>query len=145
METSGRRHFASLTDPRSDRATEHRLLDIITIVLCAVVCGADDWVTIETFGRAKATWLRGFWRCPVGFLRLKPSARCAPAGPHRIPRLLRGLGRRGDRCGADRRVSCGRHGQTLRAGRMIASGARPPCTWSVLGPGERPSAGPGGQ
>lgn len=66
VETSISRHFASLTDPRIDRAKEHRLLDIITIVLCAVLCGADDWVAIETFGRAKATWLRGFLALPSG-------------------------------------------------------------------------------
>jgi len=66
METSVSRHFASLTDPRIDRAKEHRLLDIITIVLCAVLCGADDWVAIETFGRAKAAWLRGFLALPGG-------------------------------------------------------------------------------
>jgi predicted transposase YbfD/YdcC len=66
VETSISRHFARLTDPRIDRAKEHRLLDIITIVLCAVLCGADDWVAIETFGRAKAPWLRGFLALPSG-------------------------------------------------------------------------------
>ena len=83
METSVSRHFASLTDPRIDRAQEHRLLDIITIVLCAVLCGADDWVAIETFGRAKEAWLRGFLELPGGipshdtcgrvFARLNPT------------------------------------------------------------------------
>jgi predicted transposase YbfD/YdcC len=65
-ETSIGRHFATLTDPRIERAKEHRLLDIITITLCAVLCGADDWVAIETFGHAKEAWLRTFLALPGG-------------------------------------------------------------------------------
>ena len=64
--TSISEHFASLTDPRCDRTKEHRLLDIITITLCAVLCGADDWVAIETFARAKQAWLRTFLALPGG-------------------------------------------------------------------------------
>ena len=59
-------HFAGLTDPRVDRTKEHRLVDIVTIALCAVVCGADDWVAVETFGRAKEAWLRTFLALPGG-------------------------------------------------------------------------------
>src|SRR5215210_3931661 len=66
VETSVDRCFTGLTDPRIERAKEHRLLDIITITLCAVLCGADDWVAIETFGRAKETWLRSFLALPGG-------------------------------------------------------------------------------
>ena len=59
-------HFAGLTDPRVDRTKEHRLVDIVTIALCAVICGADDWVAVETFGRAKEAWLRTFLSLPGG-------------------------------------------------------------------------------
>jgi predicted transposase YbfD/YdcC len=65
-ETSISRHFAALTDPRIERTREHRLVEIVTIALCAVVCGADDWVAIETFGRAKEAWLRTFLALPGG-------------------------------------------------------------------------------
>jgi predicted transposase YbfD/YdcC len=65
-ETSISRHFADLTDPRVERTRDHRLVDIITIALCAVLCGADDWVAIETFGRAKEPWLRSFLALPGG-------------------------------------------------------------------------------
>lgn len=58
--TSVSEHFATLTDPRVERGKEHRLVDIITIALCGVICGADDWVAIETFGRTKVAWLRTF-------------------------------------------------------------------------------------
>lgn len=59
-------HFAALTDPRADRGPGHLLVDIVTIALCAVLCGADDWVAVETFGRAKAAWLRTLLALPSG-------------------------------------------------------------------------------
>src|SRR5947207_8834318 len=65
-ESSIGRHFAGLTDPRIERTREHRLVDIVTIALCAVLCGAGDWVAIETFGRAKEAWLRTFLSLPGG-------------------------------------------------------------------------------
>src|SRR5919202_937052 len=65
-ETSISRHFAALTDPRIERTKEHRLVEIVTIALGAVLCGADDWVAIETFGRAKEAWLRTFLALPGG-------------------------------------------------------------------------------
>lgn len=64
--TSISEHFATLTDPRAERGKEHLLLDILTITLCAVVCGADDWVAVATFGRAKKGWLRTFLALPHG-------------------------------------------------------------------------------
>lgn len=50
-------HFAELKDPRIDRTKLHQLGDIIVIAICAVICGADNWVEIEEFGRAKRCWL----------------------------------------------------------------------------------------
>lgn len=43
-----------------------RLLAIITIALCGVICGADSWVEIERFGRAKRVWLERFLPLPHG-------------------------------------------------------------------------------
>jgi predicted transposase YbfD/YdcC len=59
-------HFAELPDPRVDRTKRHRLLDIVTIALCAVICGADSWVEVERFGRAKEGWLRRVLVLPHG-------------------------------------------------------------------------------
>ena len=39
-------HFAELPDPRINRRKRHLLADILTIALCAVLCGADDFVEI---------------------------------------------------------------------------------------------------
>jgi predicted transposase YbfD/YdcC len=66
QETSSGAHFASLPDPRADRGQDHLLLDIVTVALCAVLCGADGWVAVETFGRAKLAWLRTFLALPGG-------------------------------------------------------------------------------
>lgn len=59
-------HFKNLEDPRAKHLVEHRLLDIIALSICAVVCGADSWVDIENYGRAKEEWLRGFLALPNG-------------------------------------------------------------------------------
>jgi predicted transposase YbfD/YdcC len=59
-------HFAGLEDPRIDRQKQHKLIDILVIAICAVLCGANDWVAVETFGKAKREWFQGFWELPHG-------------------------------------------------------------------------------
>jgi predicted transposase YbfD/YdcC len=59
-------HFATLEDPRIDRTKHHQLLAIITIALCAVICGADTWVDVEEFGKAKRVWFERFLDLPNG-------------------------------------------------------------------------------
>jgi len=59
-------HFAELDDPRSGPAILHLLIDIVVIALCAVICGADEWVEVEQFGQAKYAWLKGFLELPHG-------------------------------------------------------------------------------
>ena len=58
--------FEILEDPRTGHARRHELLDIIVITLCAVICGADNWVEIEEFGKAKEEWFRRFLKLPHG-------------------------------------------------------------------------------
>lgn len=52
-------HFADLTDPRRREST-YPLINIVTIAICAVICGADDFVAIAKFGRVKQKWLSRF-------------------------------------------------------------------------------------
>jgi len=59
-------HFAQMTDPRVERSKQHKLIDIITIAICAVICGADTWLDIESYGRAKQEWLKKFLELPNG-------------------------------------------------------------------------------
>jgi predicted transposase YbfD/YdcC len=59
------RFFRDLPDPRAANAV-HRLDDILIIAVCAVICGADTWVDVETFGNAKLPWLSTFLTLPRG-------------------------------------------------------------------------------
>ncbi len=59
-------HFAVMSDPRIDRTKRHKLIDILTIALCAVICGADSWVAIELYGGTKYEWLKTFLELPNG-------------------------------------------------------------------------------
>jgi predicted transposase YbfD/YdcC len=49
--------FAQVEDPRIERSKQHRLRDILIIAVCAMLCGAEGWVGIEEFGKAKEAWL----------------------------------------------------------------------------------------
>lgn len=60
------KHFESLEDPRVEYLVEHRLLDIIALTICGVICGADSWVDIEAYGYSKADWLQSFLALPGG-------------------------------------------------------------------------------
>ena len=59
-------HFSVIQDPRIDRRKEHKLIDIITIAILAVICGADAWTSVEEFGKAKYDWLSSFLELPNG-------------------------------------------------------------------------------
>lgn len=59
--------FHDLPEPRTHRGKiRHQLIDIITITLCAVLCGAEDWVDVEDFGEAKREWFETFLDLPGG-------------------------------------------------------------------------------
>ena len=53
-------HFKDIDDPRLARKRLHSLIDILSIGISAVICGADNWNDIVTFGKAKEPWLRTF-------------------------------------------------------------------------------------
>ena len=75
-------HFSDIEDPRIERNKLHKLIDILTITICAVVCNADTWEDIEEFGKAKEGWFRKYLHLANGipshdtirrvFIRLKP-------------------------------------------------------------------------
>lgn len=58
--------FDEVEVPRDRRGVRHQLLDIMVIAICAVICGADNWVEVEAFGRAKKEWLEKFLVLPHG-------------------------------------------------------------------------------
>jgi hypothetical protein len=50
--------FSKVKDPRKDRTKEHKLIDILVIAICAIICGAEGWVDIELYGNSKLHWLK---------------------------------------------------------------------------------------
>lgn len=59
-------HLSVLPDPRVDRPKLHQREDILILVLCAVICGAETWVDLADFAKAKEAWLRTFLKWPNG-------------------------------------------------------------------------------
>jgi len=59
-------HFAEIDDPRIERTKRHKLTDILTIAILAVICGAEGWVGMENFGKAKHQWLKKILELPNG-------------------------------------------------------------------------------
>ncbi|WP_246141972.1 ISAs1 family transposase, partial [Hyella patelloides] len=91
-----------MTDPRVDRTKAHKLVEILTIAICAMICGADNWVAMETYGNSKYEWLKQFLELPNGipshdtiarvFARLDPSEfeQCFRSWVRTIANLLPG-------------------------------------------------------
>ena len=49
-------HFSQLSDPRIERTKAYNLVDLVILCICAVICGADDWVSIAKFAESKKAW-----------------------------------------------------------------------------------------
>ncbi len=77
-------HFGHLPDPRVVGRSLHKLLDILSIALLALICGAEGWSDMEEFGLARKDWLQTLLALPGGiptddtfrrlFSKLSPSA-----------------------------------------------------------------------
>lgn len=77
-------YFSEITDPRSEKARRHDLVDILCLAVLAVLAGAEGWEDIEEFGKQKRPWLKRFLRLPNGipshdtisrvFRQIKPQA-----------------------------------------------------------------------
>ena len=53
--------LATVADPRRQcKNLRHALVDVLVIGFCGVLCGCDDFVEIEEFGRAKEAFFRRF-------------------------------------------------------------------------------------
>jgi predicted transposase YbfD/YdcC len=76
-------YFASLPDPRIERCRRHKLIDIVTIAICTMLCGGEGFTDMEEFGHARREWLETFLELPSGipshdtfgrfFARLSPA------------------------------------------------------------------------
>jgi len=50
-------HFADLPDPRTRRG-DYPLQELLLVAVCAILCGADNWVDVADWGGARLEWLR---------------------------------------------------------------------------------------
>ena len=64
--TSLMEHLRQVPDPRVERTRRHELMDLLVIALCAVIGGADNWVDVVQFGKAKKEWFATFLKLPHG-------------------------------------------------------------------------------
>lgn len=53
-------HFDALEDPRIDRKKLYPLTEVLFVVICAIICGAQSWRDFVTFGEEKLEYLRRF-------------------------------------------------------------------------------------
>ncbi len=60
MSTSFIECFVDLEDPRVERNRLYPLMEILLLVICAMLSGAERWEAMEQFGEAKLNWLRKF-------------------------------------------------------------------------------------
>ena len=60
------RAFSAIHDPRVKKRSKHKLIDVLVISICAVLCGAESAVDIEEFGQEKEEWLKRFLELPNG-------------------------------------------------------------------------------
>ncbi|MBU9726348.1 ISAs1 family transposase [Diplocloster modestus] len=52
--------FKGIADPRVGNAKKHKLEEILTIAILAVISGCTQFTEMELFGKERETWLRGF-------------------------------------------------------------------------------------
>ena len=53
-------HFQAIEDPRQEGKILYPLEEILLLVLCGVISGADGWVSIALYGQKKLELLRRF-------------------------------------------------------------------------------------
>ena len=53
-------HFSLLEDPRDPRGVRHRLVELVVVSVLAVICGANTYAMMHTFGVNRLDWLRRF-------------------------------------------------------------------------------------
>jgi hypothetical protein len=59
--------LAAVPDPRRQcQNLRHALVDVLVVGFCGVLCGCEDFVELETFGRKKEGFFRRFLELPAG-------------------------------------------------------------------------------
>jgi predicted transposase YbfD/YdcC len=58
--------FADISDPRVGGRSKHDLVEMLVVMVCALVCGVDDFVGIEAWANERIDWLRRFLKLTNG-------------------------------------------------------------------------------
>jgi predicted transposase YbfD/YdcC len=58
--------FSRLEDPRCGPAKRYDLSEVVIMAICAVLCGADDWVAVADWCEDEEAWLKTFLTLPNG-------------------------------------------------------------------------------
>jgi len=60
------KELETIKEKRQEKKVRHKLIDIIVIVICAGICGLDDWEDIAEFGEIHIEWFKKFLELPHG-------------------------------------------------------------------------------
>jgi len=108
--------LAAVPDPRRQcQNLRHPLVDVLVVGFCGVLCGCDDFVELETFGRKKEAFFRRFLELPEGIpshdtFRRVFQAVCPRALQHCLLQWLQGVRQAAPAAGAVIAID----GKTLR-------------------------------
>ena len=59
-------HFSEMPDPRAPRGVRHKLIDVVSISILAVICGANTYSQIHQYALSQQEWLKSFLELPSG-------------------------------------------------------------------------------
>ena len=59
-------HFGKMTDPRVERTKLYPLAEILFVLLCGSICGAESWRDFVMFGQEKLDFLREYFPFSAG-------------------------------------------------------------------------------
>lgn len=59
-------HFVLVQDPRIDRTKKHKLIDIIVMTICGLICKSETWTDIADYAESNEEWFRKFLELPGG-------------------------------------------------------------------------------
>ncbi len=61
LSISFKEHFSKLKDPRINRKKLYPLMEVLFVILCGTICGAESWRDFVTFGKEKLDFLTRYF------------------------------------------------------------------------------------
>lgn len=69
--------LGQIEDPRQVKKTDHRLIDILAITVCAVLTHAETFEDIQLYGQMKEKWYANFWNFQMVSPLMIPFVACS--------------------------------------------------------------------